>query len=231
MLLLLLSSSRAVWVVLQPCGLTHVPQWLFQVPSLPGAVGWQSQSCSLLCNCLRPRGALLSQGPRILGTLGPVNFKGCICHPLPCSTAVLSSFNPQHRNGPAIACTCMARHRGNASAISSSQCLLQMITKTSIEKSNSQKVLCYIAMYACCVLRECSVAPYRPEPAPGQMSIVVAFPGWLWRSFCTPRQGDPGTPQGSRRAQGRSWWWAATRCCSSYGNGEQQVCCKEVALG
>lgn len=197
--LLLLSSSRAVWVVLQPSGLTHVPQWVFQVPSLPGAVGWQSQSCSLLCNCLRPRGALLSQG-----TLGPVSFKGCICHPLPCSTALLSSFNPQHRNGPAIACTCMVRHRGNASSISSSQCLLRMITKTSTEKSNSQKVLCYLAMYACCVLRECSVAPYLPELASGQMSIAVAFPGWLWCSFCTLRQGDPGTPQGFRRARGRS---------------------------
>lgn len=33
----------------------------------------------------------------------------------------------------------------NASSISSSQCLLQVISKTYIKKSNSQKVLCYIA--------------------------------------------------------------------------------------
>ena len=117
-MLLLLSFSRAVWVVLQPYGLTHVPQRLFQVPLLPGAVGWQSHSCSLLCNGLRARGALLSQSPCILGTLGlvgPLSFKGCICHSLPCSAAVLSSLNPQHCNcncsGPAITCTCMAQHR------------------------------------------------------------------------------------------------------------------------
>lgn len=152
MLLLLVSSSRAVWVVLQPCGLTHVPQWLFQVPLFPGAVGWRNQSCFLLCSGLRLKGVLLSQiscTVGSLGLLGPLTLKGCICHSLPCSTAVLSNLNPQHCNcncnSPAI--TYMHMHdTAMHPSVSSLLCLLQGITKISIKKRNSQKVFCYIVL-------------------------------------------------------------------------------------
>ena len=54
-----------------------------------------------------------------------------------------------------------------------------------------------------CVLRECSVPPFLPEPASGQTSIVVALPGQLWHSFCTPRQGDPRDASGLSARSGQ----------------------------